>query len=298
MNDLQIKYFLSVSETQNISESARQLFVSTPAISRQILMLEEELGFPLFSRTNHGVELLPDGLKFRELLLSTESKILTLKENAKQRREAVSRPLHLGLPIDWMPIKLIQALNRAVNTVSPGAGMTVSGIEMTELDAALADGVIDMSVYPALSSSESRKNKWQYLCPLRRAVIYGKENPAAKKAAGLDREPTLAELASTPLILTEERILSYISAFCISHGINPQYVFTGTMLSVLQTVGAGVGFCITDEWCIASGHSSFGCIYMPDTTHASLIWNPENTYPRHDEIVNLLLTERLNWAYE
>ena len=261
-------------------------------------MLEEELGFPLFNRTNHGVELLPDGLKLRELFLSTESQIMNLKENAKQRKESISRPLHLGLPIDWMPIKLIQALNRAVNTVSPGAGMTVSGIELTELNTALTDGVIDMSVYPALPYSEAPNNKWQYLCPLRRAVIYGKENPAAKEASSLGREPTLTELASTPLILTEESILSNISAFCISHGINPQYIFTGTMLSVLQTVGAGIGFCVTDEWCIASGHSSFGCIYMPDTTHACLIWNPDNPYPQHDAIVNMLLKERSNWAYE
>ena len=45
MNDLQIEYFLSVAKHLSFTKAARELFVSQPAISRQILAMEEDLGY-------------------------------------------------------------------------------------------------------------------------------------------------------------------------------------------------------------------------------------------------------------
>lgn len=49
MNDLQIEYFLAAARNMSFSKAAQELFVSQPAISRQILALEQELGCPLLS---------------------------------------------------------------------------------------------------------------------------------------------------------------------------------------------------------------------------------------------------------
>ena len=52
MNDLQIEYFLAAARNMSFSKAAQELFVSQPAISRQILALEQELGCPLVERLN------------------------------------------------------------------------------------------------------------------------------------------------------------------------------------------------------------------------------------------------------
>ena len=57
MTSLQVRYFLHLCGTKSISETARQLFVAQPAVSKQIAALERELGTELFVRTNRGVEL-------------------------------------------------------------------------------------------------------------------------------------------------------------------------------------------------------------------------------------------------
>lgn len=61
MNFRQLEYFSAVAEAKSISKAARSLHVAQPPISRQIAMLEDELGVCLFLRNNKGVELTEAG---------------------------------------------------------------------------------------------------------------------------------------------------------------------------------------------------------------------------------------------
>ena len=57
MNRKQLTYFLAVCRTQNIQAAANELFISHQGLSRVLKTLEEELGQPLFLRSNRGLEL-------------------------------------------------------------------------------------------------------------------------------------------------------------------------------------------------------------------------------------------------
>lgn len=48
MNHRQLDCFLTVAETLNFSQAAKQLYLSQAAVSQQIQSLEKELGFPPF----------------------------------------------------------------------------------------------------------------------------------------------------------------------------------------------------------------------------------------------------------
>lgn len=61
MNLKQLEYFSAVAEAKSISLAARNLHVAQPPISRQLALLEDELGVCLFLRTNKGVELTEAG---------------------------------------------------------------------------------------------------------------------------------------------------------------------------------------------------------------------------------------------
>jgi DNA-binding transcriptional LysR family regulator len=60
--------FLAVAEAGKISEAARRLHLSQPAVTAQIRRLEAELDMPLFIRSVHGVALTPRGAQLREKL--------------------------------------------------------------------------------------------------------------------------------------------------------------------------------------------------------------------------------------
>jgi DNA-binding transcriptional LysR family regulator len=83
----QIKYFIAVAEERNFGRAAARLHVSQPPITRQVKMLEDELGVLLFERTHWGVRLTQAG----EVLLSNAYGIRALVENASDRTRRVGR---------------------------------------------------------------------------------------------------------------------------------------------------------------------------------------------------------------
>jgi DNA-binding transcriptional LysR family regulator len=62
----QVRYFVAVAEEGHVSRAASALRVAQPAVSRQIRLLEDELGAALFVRTARGMRLTPPGAVFLE----------------------------------------------------------------------------------------------------------------------------------------------------------------------------------------------------------------------------------------
>ena len=60
----QLQYAVTVADTGNITEASRRLFISQPSLTSAIHELENEYGITLFTRSNKGIELTPDGDEF------------------------------------------------------------------------------------------------------------------------------------------------------------------------------------------------------------------------------------------
>ncbi len=60
-----LKYFLAVAREENITKAADVVHVSQPALSRQLMQLEEELGTELFVRGKRKITLTPAGILLR-----------------------------------------------------------------------------------------------------------------------------------------------------------------------------------------------------------------------------------------
>lgn len=66
MTHLEIETFFEIIKAGSISFAAQNLYVTQPALSRRIKTLEDELGYPLFSRKNgqRNIELTTKGESF------------------------------------------------------------------------------------------------------------------------------------------------------------------------------------------------------------------------------------------
>lgn len=84
MKLIQLKYFVEVVKHQcNISNAARHIFTSQAGVSKQILLLEEELNVPLFFRKGkHLVELTVEGKQVYREAMNLLDKVQSIKNIA------------------------------------------------------------------------------------------------------------------------------------------------------------------------------------------------------------------------
>jgi DNA-binding transcriptional LysR family regulator len=91
-----LRYFLVVSETENIRMAASKLFITQPAISRQISDLEDELGVKLFDRLPRGIRLNPIGKMYQRKVRDILQKLDGANVQAKQMANGSIGHLRLG----------------------------------------------------------------------------------------------------------------------------------------------------------------------------------------------------------
>ncbi|TGN40786.1 LysR family transcriptional regulator [Klebsiella oxytoca] len=66
MNVKVLKYFIVVADTKNITKAASILCISQPTLSRQLILLENQLGISLFVKNSKGIELTEQGHLFKQ----------------------------------------------------------------------------------------------------------------------------------------------------------------------------------------------------------------------------------------
>ena len=98
MNILQLVYLLEISRQGSISKAAEKLYVSQPAVSHQILKLEDELGISLLERSPQGVKLTDAGEQFCLRAEETVKAWNELKQYSNDlRRNKQSTPITIWL---------------------------------------------------------------------------------------------------------------------------------------------------------------------------------------------------------
>lgn len=99
MNDRQMKAVVAITESGSFSKAAEALFLSKQALIKQIDMLEQELGFPIFQRSQRGVSTTEAGSEFytgvKQLLKLGES-IAERSRRVSESRQVIriANPLH------------------------------------------------------------------------------------------------------------------------------------------------------------------------------------------------------------
>lgn len=91
-----LRYFLVVVQKQNISAAAADLYMSQPALSRQMTQLEQELGVKLFHRGPRKIKLTQAGYYLHERATEITSMVDKTAYNLQTHQKIVSGQLDIG----------------------------------------------------------------------------------------------------------------------------------------------------------------------------------------------------------
>lgn len=109
-----IEYFLVLADKLNYSKAAAELCISSQALTKQINILEEELGTKLFQRTTRSVTLTENGVMcrdhFRELKEKYDETLATVEETIA----GTHKRIRIGF---FAPLPRNEFLNRIINAL-------------------------------------------------------------------------------------------------------------------------------------------------------------------------------------
>src|SRR3954449_4992639 len=105
-----LRAFVAVAEELNFSRAATRLYLSQPALSRQIRALERLLGCELLRRSTHRVELTVAG----SALLDRARRLLADLDEAVAATQSVGGELANRMATMWAPVLVVASADRDI----------------------------------------------------------------------------------------------------------------------------------------------------------------------------------------
>jgi LysR family transcriptional regulator, nitrogen assimilation regulatory protein len=93
----QLRAFVTVAETGNVTRASALLNLVQPAVSRQLRLLEEDMGTDLFDRSRHGMQLTPSGKTMLEYARRILNEVARAKAEIQPTEGPVAGIVSVGL---------------------------------------------------------------------------------------------------------------------------------------------------------------------------------------------------------
>jgi LysR family cys regulon transcriptional activator len=237
----QLRYIWEVAHHDlNVSATAQSLYTSQPGISKQIRLLEDELGVEVFSRSGkHLTRITPAG----EAILQTAGEILRKVESIKQVAQEFSNDKKGSLSLATTHTQARYLLPKVIGNFIerfPEVSLHMHQGTPMQISEMAADGTVDFAI--ATEAMELFSDLIMMPCyEWNRAIVVPKDHPLCQLS-----ELTLEEVAKHPIV-------TYVFGFTgrskldeafMVRGLVPRIVFTAADADVIKTyvrLGLGVG---------------------------------------------------------
>jgi DNA-binding transcriptional LysR family regulator len=174
----QLRYFVAAAETGNISRAAQKIFLTQPALSRQIKALEDEIGQCLLERQAHSIRLTPTG----EALLREARELLQRADEMLERVRGAGQSSRLR--VGYAPSLASGLLSEAVTNFSqkhPNARVELFDLSTKEMLAGLENDTLDV----ALTVGQERDGhglKWTQLVRVSWQLALNRHHPLMRRS--------------------------------------------------------------------------------------------------------------------
>jgi DNA-binding transcriptional LysR family regulator len=195
----QIRYALAVAKQRSFTKAANRLNISQSAVSEQVRLLEEEVGFPLFERTPRGIELTDRGRTFLYEAERVVGDLLSLSDTARRLKGAISDTLTIGMGSGMAQIFMPRLFPR-LHDIMPGVRLELLTAPTKNIFNELHEERIDVGL--AIETDPDRLPAGLVFFRLTTAdlaLIVPPKHPLARSRAPVDIGRLLAE----PIIMSE-----------------------------------------------------------------------------------------------
>jgi DNA-binding transcriptional LysR family regulator len=145
VNTRLLRYFAVVAEEGNLTRAAERLFVSQPALTKQIRQLESQLAVRLFVRSRSGMALTEAGQRLAVRVPAMLAEFDQIVREAKSAAGHAARVLRVGF-LAGAANEATQQILAAFARCRPGWRVEMRAAAWTDPSAGLAGGDVDVAL--------------------------------------------------------------------------------------------------------------------------------------------------------
>lgn len=285
----QLQAFVMLAETANYREAASRLFVTQPALTKQIQGLELALGSTLFNRGRHGAELTAIGLQLLPQARALVDHGKGFEQHALALASGAAGRLKIGFGISSFALapSLVAHFKQQVPDVLVHLqDMTSATQQELLLAGRLQLGFMRRPDAPQLREHRLLTDRLVLAVPTR---LIGPDPAAFDVAQALTRQPLLQMVGHRCPGLSQQ-----IARFLGANRLNGIIQEAEDIQTLVALVAAGIGNAILPRSVgfIAGREVTLYPLFGPwSEWEISLVWNPEFADPIRDRFLTLVRAE-------
>lgn len=252
MNDLQIDYFMAVATNLSFTKTSEELFVSQPAISRQISQLEKELGVRLFIKNNQKTELTEAGRLYYDLFSRYKADLITTRMEVDRILGRKRGVIRVGFLEGWDLFGIIPPMIERFNRDYPDIEVVINCCGVKELTTSLLNGSMDIIVTMNNTVNMNREFVCTDAASISKILIFSANHPLAEES-NLTLRNFEKEVFIAPYEIVDDLVIDSISSYTRPFGFIPKLRFVKNHESMITCVRNNMGVAIADTWVWAKG---------------------------------------------
>jgi DNA-binding transcriptional LysR family regulator len=270
-----LRYFLAVAEELHFGRAAHRLGIVQPALSKQIVALEREIGVTLFIRSKRAVSITEAGQALYDEARNILQRVDHATDTAKLTEAGGLGSLAIGFigPAMW---NILPPLIREHRNRFPDIHFRLHELSSDMIVEQVRDGVLDVGFIRPFGHDEAVEIRSIWTEPF--AIVIPADHPLAR-----DEVVDLSEAANETFVLVSRAqspgFYDQCLALCQSYGFSPLVVEEGnTGGAMFGMVAAGLGVTLVPE--------SSNVVAWPELAFRPLT--------KHDAKVDLAIAYRRN----
>ncbi len=282
MNTMQIRCFLAAAGCLNFTQAAAELFISQPALSHNISLLEQEWGIELFVRSNkrkdtyltQAGEVMYEGIK--ELWEQYEN----ILQKAAKIHEGKAGTLRIGLfGTNRMDERIISMFDRFQERF-PEVELSLLRGGNSELLKGVSNNTIDIAFALKIDVEDKKWLAYREIFSLETVLLLTEKHPLSKREdlSLLDfKDDTFINISSKE----SPAINSLLKIECEKAGFTPKYIEASDIYSQILYLEAGKGVAISSVNNLAAYNNRIKAKVLRDLKplETVMVWNQTNRNP-------------------
>ena len=280
MNMTQIKYFLTVAKYLNFTNAANALYISQPALSRQIQIMEEELGCILFIRTSRSVQMTPSARILQAEFEGIYNQYKVAVTKAQSAYQGISGELNIGILDGTRVGDLFPHVLGYFDKNYANVEIKMRNYSFRALLDSLNAGKLDFIITLKFDIDRQENLDFKMIEKTKDYIVMHKDH----RLAGATKI-MLSDLVNDTFIMVSPEDSAESPKLILDGferaGLRPKIKFAPNIQTEMLWVQAGMGVCMLDSRNMLNGDKDVRFIEVDGVSDPSLVlaWKKDNTNP-------------------